>query len=42
MTVAALMWNTLKAAFLQHNVALSDEYLGRCLATAEPFVLRNK
>ena len=39
MTVASLMWNTLKAAFLQHDISLSDEYLGQCLASKEPFVL---
>jgi len=42
MTVAALMWNTLKAAFLQHDVTLSDEDLGLCLANSKPFVLQNQ
>jgi methylenetetrahydrofolate dehydrogenase (NADP+)/methenyltetrahydrofolate cyclohydrolase len=42
MTVAALMWNTLKAAFLQQEVILSDEDLGHSLATAEPFILQNQ
>ena len=39
MTVAALMWNTLKASFLQHGIALLDEDLGHSLISQEPFTL---
>jgi methylenetetrahydrofolate dehydrogenase (NADP+)/methenyltetrahydrofolate cyclohydrolase len=35
MTVVTLMWNTLKAAFLQNGITLSDEQLGRSLTSSE-------